>query len=118
MGGARERIRLKADSIAFMDLSVDKKEMLVYGDKINLAIKEQEIYNELGLQESMDADVDSILVARQIKNRFQFQFVDSTTLLLRGRIKNDSVFITAKRQPAEIKDFRLIKNGFHWITEN
>lgn len=117
MGGARERIRLKGDSVAFMDLSVDKKEILVYGDRINLAIKEQEIYNELGLQESMYIDVDSILVARQIKNRFQFELIDSTTLLLKGRIKNDSVFITAKKQLTEIKDFRLIMNGFHWITE-
>lgn len=118
MGGARERIRLKGDSIAFMDLSGDKKEMFVYGDKITLALKEQEIYNELGLQESTYIKIDSILVARQVKDRFQFEFIDSTTLLLRGRIKNDSVFITAKRQAAEIKDFKLIKNGFHWITEN
>ncbi len=117
MGGGRERIRLKGDSIAYIDLSIGKKEILVYGDKINLAIKEQEIYNELGLQESMKIDVDSILVARQIKNRFQFELIDSTTLLLKGRIKNDSVFITAKRKSTVIKDFRLIKNGFHWITE-
>lgn len=117
MGGTRERIRFKGDSVAYMDVSVGKKEILVYGDKINLAIKEQEIYNELGLQESMDIDVDSILVARKIKTRFQFELIDSTTLLLKGRIKNDSVFITAKRQSVEIKYFRLIKNGFHWITE-
>jgi hypothetical protein len=118
MGGARERIRLKADSVAYMYLSVDKKEMLVYGDRVALAVNEQVIFNELGLQESTYIRMDSILIARQIMNRFQFEFIDSTTLLLRGRIKNDSVFITAKRQPAEIKNFKLIKNGFHWITEN
>jgi len=117
MGGAREGIRFKSDSIAFMDLSVGNKEILVYGDRINLHIKEQEIYNEMGLNENTYMNMDSILVARQIKNRFQFELIDSTTLLLKGRIKNDSVFITAKRQSAEIKDFRLIKNGFHWIKE-
>lgn len=117
MGGSREGIRFKSDSIAFMDVSVGNKEILVYGDKINLAINEQEIFNELGLNESTYMNMDSILVARQIKNRFQFELIDSTTLLLKGRIKNDSVFITAKRQSAEIKDFRLIKNGFHWIKE-
>lgn len=117
LGGARERIRFKGDSIAFMDVSVGNKEILVYGDRINLSTKEQEIYNEMGLNESTYMNMDSILVARQIKNRFQFELIDSATLLLKGRIKNDSIFITAKRQSAKIKDFRLIKNGFHWITE-
>ncbi|HLP37966.1 hypothetical protein [Lacibacter sp.] len=117
MGGARERIRLKGDSVAYMDLSVAEKEMLVYRDRTNLTLKEQEIYNELGLQESTYIKLDSILAAREIKSRFQFQLIDSTTLLLRGKIKNDSVFITAKRRSVELKDFRLIKNGFHWITE-
>ncbi|MEJ8819735.1 hypothetical protein [Lacibacter sp. H407] len=117
MGGARERIRLHGDSVAYMDLSVAEKEMLVYGDRTNLTLKEQEIYNELGLQESTYIKLDSILTAREIKSRFQFEFIDSTTLLLRGRIKNDSVFITAKRQSVELKDFKLIKNGFHWVTE-
>jgi hypothetical protein len=117
MGGGRERIRFKGDSIAFVDLSVGKKEMLVYGDKTNLSTKEQEIYNEMGLSESTYMTMDSILVARQIKNRFRFELTDSTTLVLKGKIKDDSVFISAKRQPIEIKDFRLIKNGFHWITE-
>jgi hypothetical protein len=117
MGGARERIRLKGDRVAYMDLSVAEKEMLVYGDRANLTLKEQEIYNELGLQESTYIIMDSILAARQIKSRFQFQFIDSTTLFLKGIIKSDSIFITAKRQSVELKDFRLIKNGFHWITE-
>lgn len=117
MGGARERIRLKGDSVAYIDVSVDKKEMLVYGDRINLLLKEQEIYNELGLQESTYITMDSILAARQIKHRLQFELVDSTTLLLRGKINNDSVFIAAKRKSVELKDFKLTRNGFHWITE-
>lgn len=117
VGGARERIRLKTDSVAYMDLSVAKNEILVYGDRTNLTLIEQEIYNELGLQESTYIKMDSILTARQLKSRFQFEFIDSSTLFLRGRINSDSVFITAKRQSVEVKDFRLIKNGFHWITE-
>ena len=117
MGGARERIRLKDDSLAYMEVFVDKKEILVYGDRIHLSRKEQAIYNELGLQESLYVDVDSMLVARQAKHRFQFEFMDSTTLLLKGKIRNDSVFITAKKQPVNLNNFRIMKNGFHWITE-
>lgn len=117
MGGARERIRLKGDSIAYMEISVDKKEIFVYGDRMHLARKEQAIYNELGLQESFNVDVDSMLVAQQAKHRFQFEFMDSTKLILKGKIRNDSVYITAKKQPAYLNNFRLMKNGFHWITE-
>nr|WP_294904316.1 hypothetical protein [uncultured Lacibacter sp.] len=117
IGGARERIRLKADSVLFMDLSVDKKEMLLYADRTNLTLKEQEIYNELGLQESTYLSMDSILAARQIKNRFKFELTDSATLLLRGKMKTDSIFIMAKKKPVKMIDFRLLKNGFHWITE-
>jgi len=117
MGGARERIRMKGDSVAYMEVSVDKKEIFVYGDRMHLARKEQAIYNELGLQESLYVDVDSMLVARQAKHRFQFEFMDSITLLLKGKIQNDSVFITAKKQPVNLNNFRIMKNGFHWITE-
>ena len=117
LGGARERIRLKGDSLAYMDVSVGTKEILVYSDRVNLTLQEQEIYNELGLQESTYIVIDSILSARQIKHRFQFELIDSATLILKGKIQNDSVFITAKKQPVQINDFRLIRNGFHWITE-
>jgi hypothetical protein len=117
IGGARERIRLQGDSVAYMEVSLDKKEILVYGDRIHLAVNEQKLYDELGLQESLYIDVDSIFVARQIKNRFAFELIDSSTLMLKGKIKNDSVFISAKKQSAEINNFRLIRNRFHWITE-
>lgn len=70
-----------------MDVSVGNKEILVYGDRINLSTKEQEIYNEMGLNESTYMNMDSILVARQIKNRFQFELIDSATLLLKGGLK-------------------------------
>lgn len=117
IGGERERIRLKGDSMLYMNVSVSSKEILVYSDKMDVAVKEQEIYNELGLKENIYNSMDSIMAARNIKNRFQFELLDSVTLLLKGRIKNDSVFITAKKQPTAIKDFKLMKNGFHWITE-
>lgn len=113
----KERIRLKGDSFLYMNVSVGSKEILVYSDKMDVTVKEQEIYNELGLKENIYNSMDSIMAARKIKNRFQFQLLDSVTLLLKGSIKNDSVFITAKKQPTAIKNFRLMKNGFHWITE-
>ncbi|MBL0131437.1 MAG: hypothetical protein IPP43_10200 [Chitinophagaceae bacterium] len=75
----------------------------------------QEIYNEQGMD--IYPQMDSILIARQIENSLRFEFPDSTTLKLKGMIKNDSVFITAKRKPLDIKNFRLMKRRFHWITE-
>ena len=61
--------------------------------------------------------MDSILIARQIESSLHFEFPDSTTLELKGIIKNDSVFIIAKRKPIDIKNFRLMKRGFHWVNE-
>ena len=75
----------------------------------------QEIYNEQGLD--INPKLDSILIARQIESNLKFEFPDSTTLKLTGMIKNDSVIITAKRKPLDIKNFRLMKRRFHWITE-
>jgi len=117
IGGARERIRLKDDSVAYANVSLSANEILVYGDRLKLAVNEQEVYNELGLRESTYMEMDSILVTRQIKSRFQFVLTDSTTLFLKGRVNGDSVFITAKRRSFDIDDFRLMKARFHWITE-
>ena len=113
LGDQLERVRFKSDSIAFMDVSLDKKEILVYGDKIKLEANRNEIMKEFGHKINMD----SILIARQIESQLHFELSDSTTLKLIGKIKNDSVFITAKRKPLEIKNFRLMKRDFHWITE-
>ncbi len=117
IGGNRERIRLQGDSIAYMFVSLESKELLMYPSQRHLAINEQLIFSEYGYDESTYIKVDSILIARQVLSPFQFEVSDSIVLKLRGKFKNDSVFITAKRRPIEIKDFRLIKNGFHWITE-
>ncbi|MEM9680364.1 MAG: hypothetical protein AAF901_08580, partial [Bacteroidota bacterium] len=60
---------------------------------------------------------DSILVARQKISSFHFEMYDSTTLKLKGMVKNDSVYITAKRRPIDLNSFRLMKRRFHWINE-
>ena len=115
IGDMIEGVRFKGDSIAFADVSIDKKEILLSGDQTDLYRKMQEIYNENGNYHY--PNVDSILIARQIKSRIVFELSGSNTLKLRGKIKNDSVFITAKRSPLEIKNFRLMKRHSHWINE-
>jgi len=96
-----------------MNVSFEKKEILVYRDKIELQINKNEINEAYDYKVNMD----SILVARQIKSKLYFELSDSTTLQLKGKIKSDSVFITAQKRPLKIKDFRLMKRDFHWITE-
>lgn len=110
-----EAVRFNGDSIAFLYVSVNKKEIIVTGDQTDLQTKMQEVYNEQGMD--IYPKMDSILIARQIESSLRFEFLDSNTLKLKGIIKNDSVFITAKRKPLDIKNFRLMKRRFHWITE-
>ncbi len=117
IGGALERVRLKGDSVVYADVSLSTREILVYGDRLELATNEQEVYNDLGLTESTYMNMDSVLVARQIKSRFHFALTDGATLQLKGKVNGDSVFITAKRRPMKVEDFRLMKARFHWITE-
>jgi len=88
----------------------------VSGDQADLSAQMQEIHNEQGIS-MRDSKMDSILIARQIKSRLRFELSDSNTLKLIGKIKNDYVFITAKRRPLEIKKFRLMKRCSHWINE-
>lgn len=110
-----EAARFSGDSIAYLYISMNKKEVIVSGDQKDLYTKMQEIYNEQGID--IYPKMDSILIARQIESSLRFEFPDSTTLKLKGIIKNDSVFITAKRKPLDLKNFRLMKRHFHWITE-
>jgi len=117
IGGSRGRIRLQGDSIAYMFVSVDNEDLLVYKDQKHLSANEQEIFNEYGFSQSITMNIDSILIARQAMSRFQFILADSNVLMLKGKINDDSLFITARKQLVETKDFRLIKNGFHWVTE-
>ncbi len=117
IGGSRERIRLRGDSVAYLFVSVDNGELLVYKNPKHLSSNEQEIFNEYGFSQRITMNVDSILIARQVMNKFQFKLADSATLMLNGAIDNNSVSITAKKRIVKTKDFRLIKNGFHWVTE-
>jgi hypothetical protein len=69
--GDEMRVRFKGDSIAFLNVSVDKKEILVSEDQAGLLAKKQEIHNEQGI-DIWDSKMDSILIARQIKGRLGF----------------------------------------------
>jgi hypothetical protein len=111
-----EAIRFKGDSIAFIYLPANKKEILVSGDQTDLSIKMQEIHDEHGIN-IWDSKMDSILIARQLESSLHFELLDSTTLKLKGKIRNDSVFITAKRRPLDLKSFRLMKRGFNLVNE-
>jgi len=117
IGGSKGRIRFWGDSVAYMFVSVDNRELLVYKNQKYLSTNEQEIFNEYGFGQSTTMNIDSILVARQVMSRFQFKLADSAILMLNGIIDHNSVSITAKKRPVEMKDFRLTKNGFHWVTE-
>jgi hypothetical protein len=110
-----EGVRFSTDSIAFLYVSVPNKELIVSGDQKELYTKMQEIYNEQGID--VYPKMDSILIARGFESSLKYEFPDATTLKLKGIINNDSVYITAKRKPLDLKDFRLLKRRFHWITE-
>jgi hypothetical protein len=115
--GSRGRIRFWGDSVVHMFVSAGDRELLVYKNPKHLSANEQEIFNEYGFSQRTTMNVDSILVARQVMSKFQFMLADSATLMLNGTIDHNSVSITAKKRLVKIKDFRLIKNGFHWVTE-
>jgi hypothetical protein len=117
LGGSRGRIRLQGDSVGYIFVSVDNGELLVYKNPKHLSANEQEIFNEYGFSQRITVNVDSILIARQVMNKFQFKLADSATLMLNGTIGHNSVSIAAKKRSVKLKDFRLIKNGFHWVTE-
>lgn len=110
-----EAVRFNGDSIAFLYVSVEKKEIIVSGDQSDLFSKMQEVYNEQGI--GVWEKMDSILIARHVESKLNFVRPDSTTIQLNGLIKSDSVFITAKRKPIDINEFRLLKRRFHWINE-
>ena len=49
-------------------------------------------------------------------NKAHFKYVvDTTSLTLIGKMKNDSVYINLKR--FDEKNFLLMNRGFHWINE-
>jgi len=112
-----DAVRLEGDSIAFLSVKSEDKEILVSGNPTQLLTNRQIIYNELGNTDDTYRKMDSLLVARQMVSRFQFELADSTTLSLRGTMKNDSVSVIARRKPLDINDFRLMKRRFHWVNE-
>lgn len=106
-------VRYRADSIAFADLAMDSKEILLYGDRTELSRKEKTIRKELGDQVSMD----SVLLARKIKIPFLFETLDSIHITFKGQLGNDSVLVSTKRKPLEINNFRLMRSKINVITE-
>lgn len=112
-----EAIRFQEDSLAYIKTLAEKNEIIVYGDPIELAVKMQEIYNEKGLSDTTWMQMDSILVNRQIAGRFRFEIINDSIVHLEGSIKNDSIYLVAKRNGKAINSFRLMKRRFHWINE-
>lgn len=112
-----EAVRFREDSVAFIHVPVDRKELILYGDPGSLSEKKQEVYNEKGLSDDTWMKMDSLLIVRQKISRFHFKMSDSNTLMLKGTIKKDSVYIIARRRLMELNDFRLMKRRFHWINE-
>lgn len=106
-------VRYKGDSIAFADLSLDKKEILLYGDRTVLSMNQKLIMQEFGNEVAMD----SVLIARNLKIPFQFDTKDSIHFIFKGQLGTDSIFVSAKRKPLEIKDFRLNRSKINVITE-
>jgi len=106
-------VRYISDSIAFADLSMDKKEILLYGDRTDLELKKKMIVEEFG----DGIALDSVMIARNFKIPFYFETSDSLHVNFKGRIGEDSVFVFTKRKPLEIKDFRLMRSKINVITE-
>lgn len=115
--GILEAVRFKGDSVAFVNIRPDKRDLLLYGDPTDLSEKRQEVYNELGIADDIYYGMDSILVARKKINKFSLEKPDSNTLEIKGMIENDSVFIRARRRPLDLNEFRLLKSRFNWINE-
>ena len=111
-----EAVRLTEDSIAFATVGADNT-ILVSGDQSALHIQRQEIYNELGNLNDTYSKMDSILVARQLVSSFQFDLPDKETMILKGTIQRDSVYLLAIRKELNLADFRLMKRRFHWVNE-
>lgn len=106
-------VRYNGDSIAFADLSMEKKEILLYGDQTELAMQKKVIIQELGDEVNMD----SVLIARKFKMPFKFETKDSINITFKGQLGNDSIFVATTKRPLEINDFRLMRSKINVITE-
>ena len=117
LGGARERVQLAGDSLLTVRVGVEQQTLQVYANDRELTRRAQEIFDEFGANAQTAMMLDSVLVAREAMSIMQFESRGASTLLLRGVIRGDSVVVTAQRRPREATDFRLIRHGFHWVTE-
>jgi len=106
-------VRMNRDSVLFALTDFEKKRVFVYEDKVRLMLQVQEIYRE---QESFDK-IDSFLIEKQAGIVLYYDLLDSVRVDFKGTYNNDSLLISAKRVPIEIKDFRLMKSKINLITE-
>jgi hypothetical protein len=106
-------VRYKGDSIAFADLSLDKKEIVVFGDRTALSLQEKSIQQELGNEVALD----SVLITRKVKIPFRFETRDSIHITFKGQLGQDSIFVYTKKKPLEINNFRLNRSKINVITE-
>ena len=69
-------------------------------------------------------EVDSLKKTLALKKRFtdsafscffNYQIPDSNTILLRGKMRNDSVFVVLKKSK---RRFQLAEKQFHWLSES
>ncbi|WP_194777569.1 hypothetical protein [Pararhodonellum marinum] len=109
----RSAVRMNRDSVVFAFTDFDEKRVFVYEDRIQLMLQVQEIYREQGSFEKMD----SLLIEKQAGIVLYYDLLDATRVDFKGKFNNDSLFISAKRIPIEIKDFRLMKSKINIITE-
>lgn len=91
----------------------DEKRIFVFDDEVRLILQVQEIYRE---QRSF-GKMDSLLIKKQAGIVLYYDLLDASRVDFKGIFNNDSLLISAKRIPIEIKDFRLMKSKINVITE-
>lgn len=111
--GRKTAVRFQGDSIALAFIDYDEKRIFVYEDEVRLMSQVQEIYLEQGNFNK----IDSILIEKQAGIALNYILKDSVTVDFKGKFKNDSLFISVKRQPIEVKDFRLMRSKINRVTE-
>jgi hypothetical protein len=111
--GRKTAVRFQDDSIALAFTDYDEKRIFVYEDEVRLMRQVQEIY----LAQGNFNKIDSMLIEKQAGIALNYIPKDSISVEFKGKFKNDSLFISAKRRPIEIKDFRLMRSKINRVTE-
>jgi hypothetical protein len=109
----RNAVRMSRDSVAFIYTDFDEKRIFIFDDEVRLMLQIQEIYREQGSFDKMD----SLLIEKQAGIVLYYDLLDASRVDFKGIFNNDSLLISAKRVPIEIKDFRLMKSKINIITE-